>query len=69
MDTPLDERPEGLQDTSAGMGDAAAGGGVATASPPVERIPGESRVWGKGLTKIYRKRRVVDDVDIEVSQG
>ena len=28
-----------------------------------------SRLRGEGLTKIYRKRRVVDDIDISVTQG
>ncbi len=28
-----------------------------------------SRFWGEGLTKIYRRRRVVNDVDLAVSQG
>ena len=29
----------------------------------------ESRLWGEGLTKVYSKRRVVDEVEISVSQG
>ena len=36
-----------------------------TAEPPAEA----SRLWAKGLTKIYRNRKVVDDVDIGVQQG
>lgn len=28
-----------------------------------------SRLWAEGLTKVYRKRAVVNDVDIEVRQG
>lgn len=28
-----------------------------------------SRLWARGLTKVYRKRKVVNDVDISVSQG
>jgi lipopolysaccharide export system ATP-binding protein len=28
-----------------------------------------SRLWGEGLTKTYRGRKVVNDVDIEVRQG
>ncbi len=28
-----------------------------------------SRLWGEGLTKIYRKRRAVDDIAISVTQG
>ena len=39
------------------------------ATSVIEPIPGDSRVWTEGLTKIYRKRRVVDEVDLEVSQG
>ncbi|MDT8340978.1 MAG: LPS export ABC transporter ATP-binding protein [Longimicrobiales bacterium] len=30
---------------------------------------GESRLWAQGLTKVYRKRAVVNGVDIEVRQG
>jgi lipopolysaccharide export system ATP-binding protein len=30
---------------------------------------GTSRVWAKGLTKTYRGRKVVDNVDISVQQG
>ena len=33
------------------------------------RIEGHSRLWATGLTKIYKKRPVVERVDIEVSQG
>ena len=43
--------------------------GPEVATSVIEPIPGDSRVWAKGLTKIYRKRRVVDEVDLEVSQG
>ena len=28
-----------------------------------------SRLWAEGLTKVYRKRKVVNDVDISVEQG
>jgi lipopolysaccharide export system ATP-binding protein len=28
-----------------------------------------SRLWARGLTKVYRRRRVVDGVDISVTQG
>jgi lipopolysaccharide export system ATP-binding protein len=43
------------------------GGAVPTAvAVPLEN---PSRVWAEGLTKIYKKRRVVDDVAIEVRQG
>ena len=34
--------------------------------PPLDAT---SRLWGEGLTKIYRKRRVVNDIAISVSQG
>ena len=32
-------------------------------------LGGPSRLGGEGLTKIYRKRRVVDDIAISVTQG
>ena len=28
-----------------------------------------ARLWGEGLLKVYRKRRVVDDIAISVTQG
>jgi len=41
--------------------------GATRAAEPLE---GEgSRLWARGLVKIYRKRRVVADVDVEVRQG
>jgi len=46
-----------------------------TAAAPHIRRPGEMLVEGgatlsaRGLVKVYRKRRVVNDVDIQVSQG
>jgi lipopolysaccharide export system ATP-binding protein len=52
--------------------------GVASAAPantpaPVLDVPkapdDESRLWAKGLTKIYRNRKVVNDVDLSVTQG
>jgi lipopolysaccharide export system ATP-binding protein len=33
------------------------------------RHEGKSRLWAEGLTKVYRKRAVVNGVDIEVRQG
>ncbi len=33
------------------------------------RQEGSSRLWAEGLTKSFKKRTVVDDVDIEVRQG
>ena len=41
----------------------------AAASSRPARIEGDSKLSASGLTKIYRNRRVVDGVDIEVSQG
>ncbi len=32
-------------------------------------VEGSSRVWAEGLTKVYKNRKVVDGVDLEVSQG
>ena len=39
-------------------------------APTVAVAPaGDSRIWAQGLTKIYRSRKVVDDVDLSVNQG
>ena len=47
--------------------EAAEGDSVTTVLP---EIPAPmSRLYGEGLTKIYRKRRVVDDIAISVTQG
>lgn len=32
-------------------------------------IPGEATLTARGLVKVYRKRRVVNDVDVRLSQG
>ncbi len=34
-----------------------------------ETTVGDSRLWTNGLVKVYKKRRVVDSVDIELRQG
>lgn len=72
MDTPLDHQTDADEPMDESIDAADAGfeeaGGTATATK-VTAHPGESRVWAQGLTKIYRKRKVVDDVAIEVSQG
>jgi len=34
-----------------------------------EEVTSASRMWTQGLVKIYKKRRVVNDVDIELRQG
>jgi len=34
-----------------------------------EAAAGDSRLWTQGLVKIYKKRRVVDSVDLELRQG
>lgn len=39
------------------------------ASPSAPLVPGSSRFEGRGLTKTYQRRKVVDRVDIEVSQS
>lgn len=68
MDTPIDPQSQPHDDTaseSAPDEGADVQPAVAVAEPPQDA----SRVWGKGLTKVYRNRKVVDDVDIEVSQG
>ena len=38
-------------------------------SAVAEQVVGTSRVWAEGLTKSYRKRKVVDNVAISVEQG
>jgi lipopolysaccharide export system ATP-binding protein len=48
-------------------GDGAAAGEYR--EPGSELVPGGSTLAARGLVKSYRKRRVVADVDIEVSQG
>lgn len=40
-----------------------------TAGPAVESEPGGSILQGHGLTKVYRRRAVVDDVDVSLQQG
>ena len=47
--------------------EAAEGDSVTTVVP--EAPAAMSRLYGEGLTKIYRKRRVVDDIAISVTQG
>lgn len=37
--------------------------------PETPVAPGDSRLWVTGLVKIYKRRRVVDDVDLELRQG
>jgi lipopolysaccharide export system ATP-binding protein len=48
-------------------GDERQSGGMRSADP--HPVPGGSRLSASGLVKIYRKRRVVADVDVEVRQG
>ena len=43
--------------------------GLSSHASPGTRLEVPSRLWGEGLTKIYRKRRVVDDIAISVTQG
>ncbi len=38
-------------------------------APEVDADAAPSRFWGEKLTKIYRRRRVVNEVDIAVEQG
>lgn len=66
MDTPLNEHDGPIDPgTPIETPEAPSAGAVAVAEPPA----GTARVWASGLTKVYRKRKVVDDVDIEVRQG
>jgi lipopolysaccharide export system ATP-binding protein len=48
-----------------------AGGGTVGAHVPTSVAPREtgSRFWARGLTKAFKRRTVVNDVDIEVEQG
>jgi lipopolysaccharide export system ATP-binding protein len=43
--------------------------GLSSPAGPVADIEVPSRLRGEGLTKIYRKRRAVDDIAISVTQG
>jgi len=63
LDTPVENQPDAEND--GGEPTSAPEAGVAVAAPST----GGSRVWATGLTKVYAKRKVVDDVAIEVSQG
>lgn len=40
-----------------------------TAETTIARVPGDSTLAATGLVKVYRKRRVVNDVALHVSQG
>jgi len=40
-----------------------------TAGEPGSNGAGGSRLWARGLEKIYKRRKVVHDVDIQVQQG
>jgi lipopolysaccharide export system ATP-binding protein len=42
---------------------------VSNHGSPAVQVEGDSRFWAEGLTKIYRRRRVVDQVNIAVQQG
>ncbi len=48
------------------QGDRTADVAIPVGFEPEER---DSRLWAQGLTKIYRKRKVVNDVDISVEQS
>lgn len=63
MDTPIDPQDTPNDDSAPESTQRRAAVGLA--EPPSDA----SRVWGSGLTKVYRNRKVVDGVDIEVSQG
>ncbi len=45
------------------------GDGLASPAGSGTELETPSRLRGEGLTKIYRKRRVVDDIAISVTQG
>ena len=43
--------------------------GLSSPAGPATDLEVPSRLWGESLTKVYRKRRVVDDIAISVTQG
>jgi lipopolysaccharide export system ATP-binding protein len=56
----------------AGTGEAAESGAAAAERAPGRQsmlVPGGLTLAAKGLVKVYRKRRVVNEVDVHVSQG
>lgn len=67
MEPPLNDELPPTDDDSIDLDSSATDSPAAVAV--VEPPSGASRVWAKGLTKVYRKRKVVDDVAIEVRQG
>ncbi len=52
--------------TASGVTEVQSQSGV---TPSPSDLEGRSKLWGSGLTKIYRNRCVVENVNIEVSQG
>ncbi len=52
--------------TASGVTEVQSQSGVTPSPSDLER---RSKLWGSGLTKIYRNRCVVENVNIEVSQG
>ena len=60
------EAPDGILALAEDGGGTAAETAVAVADP---RLAPTSVLRGRGLTKIYKRRRVVSEVDIQVEQG
>ena len=52
--------------TASGVTEVQSQSGV---TPSPSNLEGRSKLWGSGLTKIYRNRCVVENVNIEVSQS
>jgi lipopolysaccharide export system ATP-binding protein len=54
---------------AAAPADSIAPAALALERRPDRAVPGSATLEARGLVKVYRKRRVVNDVDLNVSQG
>ena len=68
LSAPLRGEREALLDRIVARLSAPAGSAGETGSS-LPRVPGGSTLAATGLVKVYRKRKVVNDVDLHVSQG
>jgi lipopolysaccharide export system ATP-binding protein len=64
-----DEIEAGLEEAVGNLLHTTERAGAAARRPGAELVPGGSTLAARGMVKIYRKRRVVSDVDVQVSQG
>ena len=58
-----------MSDVDSGPGDGEGAEGFTSPSASRTDLVVPARLRGEGLLKVYRKRRVVDDIDISVTQG